>query len=72
MMAKAIRETRSSRRCGKSLVLLSAAGFVLLASIASAAFVSGTVSATVDARYRVETNPVTVDLCPPGFAIIVR
>lgn len=72
MMTKAIREAKVSRCRGKGLVLLSAAGLVLLASVAGAASVVGTVTATVDARYRVESNPVTVDLCPQGLSIIIR
>lgn len=59
-------------RSRKSLVLLAAAGLVLLASVAGAAAVSGTTTATVDARYRVETASVTVDLCAPGLAVIIR
>ena len=80
MKAKAIRVAQNSRRRGKGLVLLSAAGLVLLASVAGAASVVGTTTATVvgtttatvDARYRVESNPVTVDLCPQGLSIIIR
>ena len=72
MKAKAIRVAQNSRRRGKGLVLLSAAGLVLLASVAGAASVVGTATATVDARYRVESNPVTVDLCPQGLSVIIR
>lgn len=55
----------------KRLALLSAVVIGAALSVAGALSV-GTVSVEVDARYRVETAAVEVDLCQPGLAILIR
>lgn len=62
--------TRSSN-AKKGLVLLSAAVGTALLVVAGALSV-GTVTADVDARYRVETAPIDVSLCQQGLVLMIR
>ena len=55
----------------KGLVLLSVvAGGVLLSAVGALSV--GTVAADVDARYRVETEPLEVSLCQQGLVLTIR